>query len=356
MKENKKLEKLSVEQQQRLNKLCKDNVDFILHSGKDLTEKEVEPYIEWIYKKIGKPKPEIKIFDSFLAQRIAIDMKNKEEPRETNINSLIDSQISSQIRSQIRSQVSLWVSPQVLLQVSSRVISRVSLRVGLHVNSQLESQISSRVLEFVERMYGLNYESYWLTLAEFWKSEGIFKNDDFDKYLNLYKCGIWSICYFENAVFICKLPIKVLKDDKSKLHSVTQAAVQWRDGLDNYFIHGVGFERELWKKVVKRELTPQELLQIKNIDQRFAALNHYGFENVLEQLNSKLIDKSQRGNELYSMKFDRHMLKFLKYIDTVNGTPRISFVKPEFDDADAAMAWKHNMTKEEYQNKLRIEA
>jgi hypothetical protein len=349
-----KLEELSPEQQQRLDKLCKDNVDFILHSGKDLTREEVEPYVRWLYRKIGKSKPVIKISDSFLAQQIAINTFNK-KLREIQDWSQVWSDFRSHFDSQLRLRVGGLFWSQMISHVESQFSSHVESRIILPIKSQVRSYIRSQELNFVDS-WCVFFNSSSSRVAEFLMSEGIIKDDNFDSYLKMKKCGIWSICYFKNAVFICKLPIKVLQDDRGRLHSVTQAAVQWRDGLNNHFIHGVGFERELWKKVVKRELTPQELLQIKNIDQRFAALNHYGFENVLEQLNSKLIDKSQRGNELYAIRFGRHMLKFLKYTDTVNGTPRVSFVKPEFNDADEAMAWKHNMTKEEYQNKLKVEA
>ena len=311
-----KITSLSTTQQEKLNTHCQKLHDFILHSGKDLTREEVESYIEWIYSKIGKPKPIILIFDSYLAQKVAINILNNNKFRESQVESQVWSQVESQVRSQVRSQG----------------------------------------LEFIEQSFGYGYESWWLTFTEYWKNEGIVKSDDFNSYLGLNRCGIWSIVYFEKSVFICKLPIKILKDERGRLHSVKSPSVQWRDGLDNYFIHGVGFEKDLWQKIVDRKLEPRELMKMPNTDQRFVALNHYGFERALTELAPKLIDQSKRGNKLYSIKFDAYTMKFLKYTDTVNGENRISFVKPEFDDADEAMAWKHNMTKNEYQNKLRVEA
>ena len=94
---------------------------------------------------------------------------------------------------------------------------------------------------------------------------------------------------------------------------------------------------------------------MKETDQRFVALNYYGFEKALKELNPKLVDKSKKGNKLYKIKFGEFDMKFLIYADTVNGNSRVSFVKPDIDDADQAMAWKHNMTKKQYLS-LDIEA
>src|SRR5205807_2102757 len=160
--------------------------------------------------------------------------------------------------------------------------------------------------------------------------------------------GIYEVMFTEKFVFVCKLPIRLLRDDRNRLHSVTNPAIEFRDGTSYHYIHGVYFDKELWDKVVQRQLTPKQLLEMKETDQRFVALNHYGFEKALKELKPKLIDKSKKGNELYKIKFGAFEVRFLLYSDTTSGESRVKFVEPKFDDADHAMASSHNMTKKQY--------
>lgn len=87
---------------------------------------------------------------------------------------------------------------------------------------------------------------------------------------------------------------------------------------------------------------------MENTDQRFVAMDHYGFENIVNDLEKSLIDESRFGNKLYSVKFDNLILKMLTYPDIDGNGSRVSFVPPEINSASEAMAWKHNCTVEEY--------
>jgi hypothetical protein len=159
----------------------------------------------------------------------------------------------------------------------------------------------------------------------------------------------FSLVFFELFVVVCKLPIKCLRDDHDRLHSVESAAVQWRDNYNQYFIHGVPFEEKLWKKVTQRKLTSKQLLSIQNVDQRFVAIQHYGFEKLIDNLDKRQIDISEYGNELYETKFGDNNVKFILYPDIDNpNMKRISFVHPDLKSASDAMAWKHNCTEKEY--------
>jgi hypothetical protein len=174
-----------------------------------------------------------------------------------------------------------------------------------------------------------------------------------NQHVNFLKTGVWDLIVFENVCIISKTP-KTKRDDKNRLHSLTSKAVEFRSGYGFYAIHGVVFDEKLWNKVKDRKLTPKQLLSMKNTDQRFVAMNHYGFENIIDKLDKILIDKSDYGNELYSTKFDNVELKFLIYPDIDTQTKkRISFVNPILKSASDAMAWKHNCTEEEY-HKMQI--
>jgi len=166
--------------------------------------------------------------------------------------------------------------------------------------------------------------------------------------ISFLKNGVWDLIVFENVCIISKTP-KTKRDDKNRLHSLTSKAVEFNSGYGFYSIHGVVFDEKLWCKVKDRKLTPKQLLSMENTDQRFVAMNHYGFENIIDKLDKTLIDKSEYGNELYSTKFDDIELKFLVYPDIDNHkVKRVSFVDPQLTSAKDAMAWKHSCTEEEY--------
>jgi len=162
---------------------------------------------------------------------------------------------------------------------------------------------------------------------------------------------------FESFVVVCKLPKKTHVSDHG-LHSTNGPCIEWRDGINtSYFIHGVDFGDDknlfddgskLYKKVIERKLTPKQLLEIENTDQRFIAINHYGFGKMINEMNPALIDTGKYGNKLMSVMINDMEVRLLTYPDIDGNGERTSFVDPSLTKADDAMAWKHNCTIDEY--------
>lgn len=159
---------------------------------------------------------------------------------------------------------------------------------------------------------------------------------------------------------------------------------------------------EKWIDIAKRakeEYTVEDILKIENIEQRMAALRIFGAEKLLEESHAKLISKSARGNELYRIPKEQGFFDedayYLKYkcVSTdriyVSGVPAWLFNQQmavqssaiqdeknmgkqgygiwwstpmvqieekylhkynEKEFADLAMAWKFNLTLEEYKS------
>jgi len=218
---------------------------------------------------------------------------------------------------------------------------------------------------------------------------------------------------FGNDTYILENP-KVRVDSKNRLHSVTDAAIEFED-VKIYYIHGVrfgitipsnsdivktfcevnnlgasdrerllvrpfaaldamlsnvhGFEYGMvpsnkeWLGVVKRKLSIKKILQIGNIEKRRIALEYYGPEMLFKGVRPKLLDTSPRGNKLWIFRMRRGIwntpreqtFMFLEYGCPSTKRKYISFVEPRFTKADEAMAWKHNMTENEY-SELNIES
>lgn len=168
---------------------------------------------------------------------------------------------------------------------------------------------------------------------------------------------------------------KIRVDDAGRLHSTNSPAVSWK-WTNLYCLHGVYFGKQLFDNVVGRKLEGKHIISIPNIEQRRVATDIYGIEKLMESLDKKLINRSPRGNELYSVNlgsttnvqflddwYRNEPTKGLVLKYSCPSTGRIYFSGiPNVDDednaitrADQAMAWKFSLSEDEY-SKLKIEA
>ena len=119
----------------------------------------------------------------------------------------------------------------------------------------------------------------------------------------------------------------------------------------------------IWSDIARQKLSFKEIIGLENTEQRMAALKIYGVEKMIEETNAKLIDTSERGNELYLIeKIFRTPAYFLKYKDPSTDETYFSGIDPAIFEgkskneikADTAMSWKFGWNLEVY-NQLKIE-
>ena len=157
----------------------------------------------------------------------------------------------------------------------------------------------------------------------------------------------------EGIALLSHKPIACTVDEKGRLHNLENMAIKYRDGFGVFAIHGVRFDKELFKKVGTNSLSAKEILKIENMEQRMIALKLRGTETLLEELEAKKLHSSTRGNTLYKIEnvFSRDAY-FLKYSCPSTARIYVSGVDPEVAeqslDADICMAWKFKLTPEEY--------
>ena len=73
-------------------------------------------------------------------------------------------------------------------------------------------------------------------------------------------------------------------------------AVKWSDGRGLYYLHGIHFEKEVFDKFKNEELSPQEIMNWKNQDQKRAMLMEIDYPTLLKELKAEKIDSSIDGN------------------------------------------------------------
>jgi len=91
-------------------------------------------------------------------------------------------------------------------------------------------------------------------------------------------------------------------------------------------------EMYYWIKIARDEMTLQDILALKNIEQRRHAIRHFSYERLLRESKAILIDKSERGNELYLIKREAGIYQvdayFLKYKCVSTSREYVSPVDP----------------------------
>ena len=147
---------------------------------------------------------------------------------------------------------------------------------------------------------------------------------------------------------------EILKlDDEGRLHSETGAAVKWRDGMEQYYWHGVAVP-DRWIKD-KKSLLPEEALKTVNMDQRKAACEILGWNNILKQLKAKTIDKNkdpQIGTLIEANIPGVGKERFLK-VQCGTGRTFSLIVPPTVKTAIEANAWTYNLSPGDYKPEVR---
>ena len=86
--------------------------------------------------------------------------------------------------------------------------------------------------------------------------------------------------FYKNECWLVEKP-KTLLLENNKLHSIKGKAIEWKDGYGFYFLHGVNFDKKLWKQVTGKPHI-KTILTIENMEQRMAALKVVGVDKIIK--------------------------------------------------------------------------
>jgi hypothetical protein len=269
------------------------------------------------------------------------------------VNSQVNNQIWNQVNDQIRNQVWDQVWNQIWNQVNDQINDQVTSQVRNQIWDQVRNQVGSQYINFLSR--GLSWDSGWLAFFDYFGIIGIKLTDNFRKYESYIKQGFWDAILFENVVIIITPPIKVLQQN-NRLHSNTEAAVQWLDGTENYFIEGVGFGKDIFEKIRDKKLTSDEAVNLRNVEQRTIAMRKIGYENVIRELGANILH-TDGDYQLISvdMKDDDVPAKFVKVKCPSTGKEVLLRVDPKdtnIIDCMSAVSWTFVLNKEEYKPEI----
>jgi len=212
-------------------------------------------------------------------------------------------------------------------------------------------------LATIEYYFGLAHDSH-LPFYEFCLEEGFMENKTMVEYIEKFKNGFLTMLFFDGLAIACRLPKQVKKNGAGFLHDDKEFAVKWNDGTGHNFLRGVYFDENMFNRVINSEIPAKELLQIKNMEQRYASIQVYNIDKLLKEVNAKRIDKANKKNhegkpyfiELYAIDglIPNRTLKLVKYSDPSTGRVYPDFVPDKIMGAEEAMAFKFNVPLPEY--------
>ncbi len=255
-----KLESLTKKQEKLLLEKKQEWINFSLYSGDELDIEAFKKGISWAYEKTKLSDP-IKIYvDSPMGLQYACQILKK-----IDFSKVKNGQVSDQVRGQ--------------------------------VSDQVYGQVRGQYESFA--WMGLGWDSGWNSFYDYFEEIGIEVTDDYKKYREFIKSGVWDTILYNNFAIGCRRPNFVSRDEDNRMSNDQRSAISWRDGYEQFYLDGVFFRKELWEKIVSKTMTFQEIMAIEISDQRTVALK-YNPEAIIKE-NAQLVHKDHRNNELYKI-------------------------------------------------------
>ncbi|MEW6736129.1 MAG: DUF6745 domain-containing protein, partial [Acidobacteriota bacterium] len=206
----------------------------------------------------------------------------------TQVWDQVEAQVGAQVRAQVRAQV--W--DQVGVQVGTQVWAQVGAQVRDQVRDHVRDQIRFEKLQWFDfAHYGNVADFGWASFFDYFREIGVLNHANFEKFCDLLRSGIYDCIQFDGLCIVSTLPSHIKHENNNGLHSETNAAIGWSDGYELHYLHGIYFEAKLWKSIVDKTISPSDLLNLSNQEQKSAALRVYGYERSIEAARAKFIDK-----------------------------------------------------------------
>jgi hypothetical protein len=350
-----------------LKTLTKEQEELVVKVKNEWIERAYNPVIDKekikqavldLYELCGEKKPkEVIVVDSIMGLCMLNESLKIKNSVRASVRASVWTSVWTSVGASVRASVSASVGASVGASVSASVGTSVRASVRASVWTSVGASVRASVWTSVgELQYYGNYGDYgWVSFYDFFTRIKIINDKRFNKFKEIIESGIYEWIGYKNLAIVSCPPVKLNKIELREifvLHSETESAVRFADGFELYYLYGVNFKKDLWGKITEKKITGKEILELENIEQRMVAMKVIGMENLLEDLNAKLINKSEKGNELYLIEnvFSQPAY-YLKYKCPSTNRVYVSGIDPEIGkrkSADEAMAWKFQWSLNQY--------
>lgn len=166
------------------------------------------------------------------------------------------------------------------------------------VRESVRASVGKSVWESVGASVGTWYWAEDLGFADVFVDTNVLskeKAQELEEYKKILETQRIAVLLPDIAYVLVAPTIRI--NDEGQLHNDQRPAVEWENGTGQYYLDGVSLQKELWQKIISKEMSLSEIMKIEISDQRTVALK-YNPQAIIKE-NSKLVHKDERGNELY---------------------------------------------------------
>jgi internalin A len=149
-------------------------------------------------------------------------------------------------------------------------------------------------------------------------------------------CG-W-IFPFEKICAVCDRPRHLRFDRQNRLHAEGEPAIEFADGWNFYYYHGVELP-ENYGKVHPNQWQSQWLLTEENAELRRVLIEGIGYDRLIQELEAKQIDSWQEYELLQIDNADVEPICLLKMTCPSTGFIHALRVPPDLTSAREAIGW-----------------
>jgi len=271
-----------------------------LHSEMDINK--ATEMTKWLYEFCNLEEPTIINLDSPYAIQLAANILNKNAG---NVGEQVREKVWEQVREKVRDQV----GDQVWEQVGEKVKEQVREK----VKEQVRDQVGEQYLEFYPfSSNSLSDDAGWGSFYDFFTNIKIINNKKFNKYLDYLNSGIFMSIQLKKLCLNCKSPSFINRDEKNRLHCITDYALHWDDGYGQHYVHGVFFSPKLFQQFfINKKFKGEDIIKLKNTEQKTAIIQHYGYESIIKSIpNLKTIDTKTVRSKVTNKNTNYQLLEF----------------------------------------------
>jgi hypothetical protein len=232
-----------------------------------------------------------------------------------SVGDSVEDSVWASVKASVKASVgaSVWDSvwDSVGASVGASVWDSVWASVGASVWASVKASVGASVGDSVNE-----YSSYidlsnygWVSFYDFFEKINLLDNFNFKQYKKLIRSNVFNAYEYENYVFAIQPPVYIETNLAGRLHSTTQAAVQFRDGSEYYFINGRSIPA--WIVNDKSSITKERFMKETDADIKGAIYESIGQQGMLDLLGAKVVDR----REIVHANGDREVVELLKTND-----------------------------------------
>ena len=266
-----------------------------------------EEGIKWLYNDLlKKPTPKIIYCDGWLSCLLTIAILKNKNLIKKSWDSVGDS-VGDSVMASVWDSVGTSVRDSVGDSVWASVRASVWASVRDSVWDSVRDSVRDSVNEYSSYIDLSNYG--WVSFYDFFEKINLLDNFNFKQYKKLIRSNVFNAYEYENYVFAIQPPVYIETNLAGRLHSTTQAAVQFRDGSEYYFINGRSIPA--WIVNDKSSITKERFMKETDADIKGAIYESIGQQGMLDLLGAKVVDR----REIVHANGDREVVELLKTDD-----------------------------------------